>query len=71
MPTYQTRILLDYFVWWDRMVFAIRKVLSATREKVISLDCRNAGAGVVRAMAAPGKTIAPGTTATFSAGHGH
>src|SRR5262245_48883364 len=40
MPIYQTRILLDYFVWFDPIVFAIRKVLSATREKVNSLDCR-------------------------------
>jgi|SRR5215472_7182641 len=69
MPTYQTRISLDYFVWSDSRGFAIRKVLSATREKSLhSIVATLEPVCCVQWRPPLGKMIGPGTTAAFSAG---
>lgn len=49
MPTYQGSSLLDYFAVVRPYSFAIRKALSATREKAISLDSSDRRTGVERA----------------------
>ena len=62
MPSRKTSNLLNIFWGAGLISFAIRKALSATREKVISPDSSNLRAGVERAVqrgAQRGNRVAP------------
>jgi hypothetical protein len=69
MPMHQRSTLLDHFPGSELLSFAIRKALSATREKVIFLDGFNLGTVGARMQfngGTHGNRIAPGTIAMLS-----
>lgn len=70
MPMHQRSTLLDHFPGSELLSFAIRKALSATREKVIFLDGFNLGTVGARMQfngGTHGNRIAPGTIAMLQA----